>query len=255
MENFNNNVKQKISNLKNLNKDQIINIVLMALAAIVFVVLVVYFYKDITKDKTEVEEENMEVPVSTENTTIPPTIESTTTPNTPATPTTPAPTTTSAENKAKFSTAMANASKAFNKGEYPKAIDYYNEALKYMKTDTAYSGLFNTYGAQGDWVKAKTALDAAITINPLFTDYWTSKLTMMDEKTDATFASLKKVYTEGLTKVDGKTKINLVTHFARIAEANGEDNEAVALFTYAKQVHPANASVYDQEISRINGLK
>lgn len=254
MENFNNNLKQKLSNFKNLGKDQIINIILMALAVIVFVVLVVYFYKDITKDKVEIEEENLEVPVSTENITIPSTTEPATTINAPA-PTTPVSTTTSAENKTKFNTAMANASKAFNKAEYPKAIDYYNEALKYMKSDTVYSGLFNTYGAQGDWVKAKTAIDTAITLNPSFTDHWTSKLTMMDEKTDATFESLKKVYTEGLTKVDGKTKINLVTHFARIAEGNGEDNEAVALFTYAKEVHPANASIYDQEIARINGLK
>lgn len=155
------------------------------------------------------------------------------------------------ENKTKFNTAMKNAVTAFNKGDYDSAIKYYKEALSYQDVDTAYSGLFNVYGAQGDWVSAQKALDSAIKLNPQFVDYLESKLTVADEKTEATFQDLKKIYEDGLAKVDPKTKINLVTFFARMAENNNENTEAASLWGYAIEMYPTNKTIYQQEIDRI----
>ena len=153
--------------------------------------------------------------------------------------------------KAKWNTAMDNARKAFGKGEYDQAITFYTEALSYYKTDTGYSGLFVTYSVQNNIDKAKIAIDSAIKLNPLITEYWISKLTFLDEKTAISFADLKRIYEEGLTKVDFRTKINLVTIFARIAEKNSQNSEAISLWEYAKTVYPANASIYQAEIDRL----
>lgn len=156
------------------------------------------------------------------------------------------------ENKLKFNTAMNNAMIAFGKGEYDKSIIYYNEALTFIKSDKAYSGLFITYGAKKDWANAKIAIDKAIELNSLNTDFWIWKMQLLDEQTGTSFIDLKKIYTDGLSKVDPKTKINLVTSFARIAENNGEIEEAIAIWGYAKEIYPVNSLIYQQEIDRLN---
>ena len=156
--------------------------------------------------------------------------------------------------KAKWNKAMDNARTAFGKGEYDKALAFYNEALSYYKTDTGYAGLFFVYSAQNNTEKARAALDSAIQINPKFSEYWKSKLTLLDEKTNISFADLKKIYQDGLAKVDGSTKINLVTHFAGIAESNGQNAEAIAVWEYAKELYPQNSSIYQGEIERLQNM-
>lgn len=155
------------------------------------------------------------------------------------------------DNTAKFNTAMTNARTAFGKGEYPKAIGYYDEALLYSKVDTVYSGLFTVYGAQGEWEKARASLDSAIALNPLYTEYWKWKLTVLDGKTSSSFQDLQKVYEEGLLKGDKRTRVNLVTHFASIAEGNAQKSEAIALWEYAKTLYPQNGVIYQAEIDRL----
>ena len=146
---------------------------------------------------------------------------------------------------------MTNARTAFGKGEYPKAIGYYDEAVLYSKVDTVYSGLFTVYGAQGEWEKARASLDSAIALNPLYTEYWKWKLTVLDGKTASSFQDLQKVYEEGLLKGDKRTRVNLVTHFASIAEGNAQKSEAIALWEYAKQLYPQNGVIYQAEIDRL----
>ena len=156
-----------------------------------------------------------------------------------------------AEITTKFNISMKNARTAFLNKDYPQSIADYKQALTYKNTDTPYAGLFVDYGAQGDWVNAIKALDSAIKINPLFTDYWVSKLTVMDEKTAATYQDLKNVYNEGLLKVDPKTKVNLVTALASIAENRGQISDAIALWSYAKSLYPQNSSIYQAEIDSL----
>lgn len=158
---------------------------------------------------------------------------------------------TTAEINVKFNTAMANARTAFINKDYPQAIVYYNQALSYNKVDTVYAGLFTAYGAQGDWVKAQSAIDSAIKLKPTFTDYWVSKLTVLDEKTPASYQDLKNVYNEGLLKVNPETKIDLITYFATAAEKNGQISDAISLWTYAKTLYPQNSSIYQAEIDRL----
>lgn len=157
--------------------------------------------------------------------------------------------------KAKWNTAMSNARIAFGRGEYDKAIVFYNEALSYYKTDTGYSGLFVVYGAQNNIDQARVAIESAIKLNPLFTEYWISKLSLLDDKTNVSYQDLQKIYSEGLLKVDVKTKINLVTYFAGIAERNGQKGDAISIWEYAKNLYPQNSSVYQGEIDRLQEKK
>jgi len=152
---------------------------------------------------------------------------------------------------AKWNTAMHNAVLASGRGEYDKAISYYNEALSYYKKDTVYSGLFVAYSAKDDKENAQVAIEKAIKLNPFFAEYWKTKLIFLDEKTDTSFADLKRIYEEGLLKVDPATKIDLVTHFAVIAESNWQKSEAIAVWEYAKTLFSENSSIYQAEIDRL----
>lgn len=156
------------------------------------------------------------------------------------------------KNTQKFNEAMQNAQVAFGKGEYDQSIAYYNDALSFRKSDKVYSGLFLSYSALNNVDKARVALDTAIKLNPTYVDYWKWKLSILDDKTGVSFPDLKRVYEEGIVKVDSKTKINLITHFAVIAENNFQKAEAISLWEYAKQINPAKASVYQVEIDRLS---
>ena len=156
--------------------------------------------------------------------------------------------------KIKWETAMKSATSAFGKGDYDRAIAFYNEALSYYKDrDEPYSGLFSVYNVQNNVDQARVAIEAAIRLNPLFTEHWKSKLILLDEKTNVSFADLKKVYEEGILKVDPVTKGNLVVYFASMAGRNGEKAEAVSLWEYAKELYPDNSAIYQAEIDRLQG--
>jgi tetratricopeptide (TPR) repeat protein len=157
-------------------------------------------------------------------------------------------------NTEKFNSTMQNAQIAFGKGEYDKSIALYKEALVYNNSDKVYSGLFFAYSAKNDITNARIALDTAIKMNVGYTDYWKWKLTLLDEKTNVSFADLKRIYEEGMNNVDTLRKFNLVTHFAVIAENNKEIAYAITLWEKAKELYPAKASVYQAEIDRLKAL-
>ncbi|HBR65951.1 TPA: hypothetical protein DEA17_00495 [Candidatus Nomurabacteria bacterium] len=153
--------------------------------------------------------------------------------------------------KAKFNEALKNAREAFVKKEYQKSLDYYNESLKYKNSDISYAGMFSVYSAKGETAKAVEMLDKAIKLNPAYTEYWNWKLIILEEKTSASFADLKKIYEDGLTKVDYRTKVNLVTFFANITERFNQKEEAISLWTYAQELYPENKEIYQKEIDRL----
>lgn len=157
-----------------------------------------------------------------------------------------------AANIERFNASMKNARMAFANGDYKTSLSHYNQALKYKSNDdTAYAGLFTVYGAQENWKDAMNVLDKAIEINPLYTDYWKWKISALDEKMNMEYDGLKNVYDDGLKKVYKGTKINLITHFAGIAERNGEKDDAIAAWEAAKVEHPERASIYQEEINRL----
>lgn len=159
--------------------------------------------------------------------------------------------TVSSDTALKFNTAMSRAQDAFQKKDYARAISFYKEALGYKKSDVVHAGLYTVYSAQSDWIKARSALDIAIQLQPMYVDYWNWKIDLLDEKTSASYQDLKSVYTDALLKVDPKTKINLVTHFARTTENNNQKNEAINLWRYAIDIYPDNAHIYQSEIDRL----
>lgn len=158
-------------------------------------------------------------------------------------------------NDAKFNEYLGLASKDFLSQKYDAAIANLNQALKYKNSDLAYVRISSAYGAKGDFVNALNSINKAIELNPSFTDYWNTKLTILDDKMTTSFEGLKAVYEQGLTKVDSRTKPDLVTNFARIAENNQKIDEAIKAFTYAKEIYPDRASIYQIEIDRLKTLK
>jgi tetratricopeptide (TPR) repeat protein len=153
----------------------------------------------------------------------------------------------------KFNKAMTLARKAFVASHFNEALDQYKKALKYDEDDTAYAGLYTVYAAQGKWVEALSMLDKAIALSVTNTDYYKWKIGLMDEKSDASFGSLRAVYEQALPVVDEKTKINLVTYFAGVAERNGEKSYAITYWKNASSIHPENKTVYQTEIERLEG--
>jgi len=236
--------------MKNMNK-KYINLAIIGLMILILVIAGLMDYrKGIDEDINNIDLENIDDAIKNENEEN---VVSEEVPNentNPETTATPKPVVN--PNTVKFNTALSNGSTAFNAKEYDKAITYFDEALTYNKSDVVYVRLFSAYSAKGNWTKALEMIDQAISVKPSYTDYWIYKLVVMDEKTNATFSELKNIYVDGLTKVDPKTKINLMTNFARIAENNGDKSEAISIWTKAQTVYPENKTVYQAEINRLN---
>jgi len=151
----------------------------------------------------------------------------------------------------KFNQAIIDGDKSFLNKDYQQSIIQYNKSLSYVNSQIAYMRLFNTYNIIGDINKAIEAIDKAIVLKPQFVDYRNTKIQYLDDKTNTSFVDLKATYQDGLTKVDGATKINLVTFFARIAENNGQKAEAISTWEYAIQLYPQNKLIYQAEIDRL----
>lgn len=152
----------------------------------------------------------------------------------------------------KFNALLVSGSKAFMDKNYSLAIKLYNEALALDASDVVYIRLYSVYNAQGDNKKAEEMLNKAIAKNPSYTEYWNTKLIFLDQKTNTSFAELKKIYTDGLSKADSRTKLNLVTVFARIAESNKEYAEAITAWQKAIELYPTSKTAYQAEIDRLN---
>lgn len=153
--------------------------------------------------------------------------------------------------KTQFNTLLAAGSKAYMDKNYSLAIKTYNEALALDPSDVVYIRLFSVYNSQGNVQKAEEMLNKAIAKNPSYTDYWTTKLSFLDEIMKVSFANLKAVYEDGFKKVDPKSKINLVTHFARLAGDNNEKDEAIILWQKAIEINPSAKDVYQAEIDAL----
>ncbi len=211
----------------------------------------VYYSKMSQKDTDEVLNEGEEVVVPGENEVVVPEEKANTE-------TTDTATTTKLEvvpvDNTKFDALLANGSKAFMDKNYSLAIKTYNEALALDASDVVYIRLYSVYNAQGDIKKAEEMLNKAIAKNPSYTEYWNTKLIFLDQKTNTSFDELKKIYTGGLNKVDSRTKLNLVTVFARIAENNKEYAEAITAWQKAIELYPDNKSTYQAEIDRLKTL-
>jgi tetratricopeptide (TPR) repeat protein len=158
-------------------------------------------------------------------------------------------------NDAKFNEYLTLANKSFLDAKYDQAIVELNQALKYKNSDLVYVRISSAYGAKGDFANALSAIDKAISLNPTFTEYWNTKLTILDDKMTTSFEGLKAVYEQALAKVDNRTKPDLVTNFARIAENNQKIDEAISAWNYAKAIYPDRSSIYQAEIDRLKTLK
>ncbi len=223
-----------------LNKDKTRNIII-AVIVLILVVGGIFYYKISQKNTTEVSGEKQEAGTINENKSI--LEENTNIPNN-------TPQIISVDNT-KFDTLLQNGSKAFMDKNYSLAIKIYNEALSLDDSHVVYIRLYSVYNAQGEIKKAEDMLNKAIVKNPSYTDYWTTKLLFLDEKTNMSFVDLKMVYEDGMKKVDSRTKVNLVTVFARIAENKNEKQEAITLWQKAIELHPENKDIYQAEIDRL----
>ena len=156
------------------------------------------------------------------------------------------------QTKELFNNAMRSAQSAYLAKKYPEALASYTKALTYRKSDVVYAGMYTVYVAQGEWVKAITALDNAIALRSGFAEYFKWKIGIMDEHTNASYVELMNVYNTGLESAESNQKINLVTYFAGIAESNNMKDEAIGLWEKAKVMNPEAKDVYQAEIDRLS---
>ena len=225
------------SAMKNMNKEQKVGIIII----IIIVLGLVYF--NVSKKEEVVENTDQKIEENTqellkEETKIP-------VQNTVKTPSA----------KDSFNIAMTKGNTSFSAKRYEEAAVFFKEALNYKDSDTVYIRLFDVYNAQNNIDEARVYLEKAIQKNPAYTEYRTTKLVFLDEKTNISYLDLKKIYEDALPKVDTRTKVNLVTTFARVAEANKQYGEAAFYFGYAKEIYPANAAIFQAEIDRLHTLK
>lgn len=150
-----------------------------------------------------------------------------------------------------FNDIINEAQEAFIEKNYKIAIDLYNKALDYQKSDTVYSGMFNVYSATGDFFSASKSIDKAIALNPIYPDYYKWKMTLMYEKLNSSFLEIKKIYEQGMSNVSPRAKINLIVHFARIAGDYNQKDEAINLWQEAIKINPVSSDIYQAEIDRL----
>ncbi len=154
-------------------------------------------------------------------------------------------------NQDKFNTALSNARKAQLNKNYALALAFYIEALEYKKSDIVYADLYTLQLLLNDSIKARQAIMTAIELKPDYTEYWKWLLSLEKERFNMPFADLKKIYDEGYAKSLSATKVNLVTHFARMADNMGIYKESIAYWELAVTLNPGNASAYEAEIESI----
>lgn len=147
-----------------------------------------------------------------------------------------------------FDTAIANARQASINRNYAAALEFYIEALSYKKSDIVYADMYTLQLLLNEPVKAKQAVKTAIELKPDYTEYWIWLLTLEREKFNLPFADLKAIYDEGYSKSYDKTRVNLVTHFARIAGDMGMYKEAIAYWQLSVTLNPDNVRAYEEEI-------
>lgn len=157
--------------------------------------------------------------------------------------------------KTLFSKALKEGMDAFNAQDYDKALAAYNQALSINDSDIPYYRIFTVYSAQNQWSNAVESLNKAIGLNPLYTEYWVTKLQVLDEKLGKSLEELKVVYNEGFGKAHSQTKVNMVTVFAGIAEKHGDYSYAISLWEKAIEVYPDSKSIYQAEIDRLQALQ
>lgn len=217
---------------------------LFALAAILVIFSIAYFVRMNKKDTALEEQISPEV----QNEALEPETESQT--KSPEAPVSDI----SIKTNPELSALLEKGNKAFYAKDYTGAIKYYNDALKMQDADFIYARLHSVYSAQGNTVEAINAINKAISKNQLWTEHWVTKLVYLDNQTKTSFDELKSIYTDGLTKVDSRTKPNLVTTFARIAEGNGMKDEAIAAWQKAIELYPTNKAIYQAEIDRLKSI-
>ncbi len=154
----------------------------------------------------------------------------------------------------RFDEAIASAQVAMLNKQYDKAISMYTIALNNKKSDIAFSGMFNAYAALNDWKNAEESLNSAISLNPLNPEMWKNKLTLMNEKTNATYDDLQKTYDQGMKIIPIDSRIDLVTHFARISENKDRISDSIKLWRLAIQLYPDNKKAYQSEIDMLSKL-
>ena len=156
------------------------------------------------------------------------------------------------ETKELFNTAMRSGQNAYLAKKYPEALASYTKALTYKKSDVVYAGMYTVYSARGEWTKAITALDNAISLRSGFVEYYKWKIGIMDEHTNASYVELVKVYNAGLEKSESSQAVNLVTYFAGVAERNQMIDDAKGLWEKAIIMNPEAKTVYQAEIDRLS---
>lgn len=139
------------------------------------------------------------------------------------------------------------------KNDYKTALNYFNQAVALQKNDRIYRSLYSTYLALGDYENARKSIKNSVSFNSGIPNNWVEYASFENNYMKSSFDVVSKIYQDALKAT--KENIDVLTSYSAYLTENKKYAEAITYLEKAKLAKPANASIYQSEIDRLNTLK
>ncbi len=145
------------------------------------------------------------------------------------------------------------AEQSFGLGLLEQSKNYYYKVLNLdLNNEAALVGLAVVYNDAGKYQEALNNLDIAIKINPKNYNLWVQYIGIK-KASGVSNERLTEIYNDALKATERYPDI--LTSFAKFQEEIGNISQAIALWQEVSKVNPSGASLYKQEITRLQKLK
>jgi tetratricopeptide (TPR) repeat protein len=137
-------------------------------------------------------------------------------------------------------------------GQLQKSEDMYNLVLKSdPKNEQALVGLSLIFSDAGDLDGTRRVIKTALDSNPNNPDIWLRYIEL-SQTGGSTKQEISDLFSQALEKTGNA--IDILTRDAEFQEQNGNIAQAIVLWKEAAKKYPDNASVYEQEIHRLEKI-
>lgn len=150
----------------------------------------------------------------------------------------------------RFQVFMTLASEYAPIGEWGKAREYYLQAAKLFPNEpTPWYAVSLLEVKMGDYVAARTHIDAAIKAGPTNPEYWRAKIDLARYNLHITPTEMNTLLADALAATS--ENLDIVSYKAQYLADQGDLLGAVQAWKLAKERNPSGAAVYDAEIKAI----
>jgi tetratricopeptide (TPR) repeat protein len=138
-------------------------------------------------------------------------------------------------------------------GEYENARDYLLKATRILPDNaTAWSQLFVIENLMHAYEQAEKHIIKAIEINPTNSQFWGWRLELERDSLKLSKEELEKNFQDALRQTGEHADI--LALYAKFLESNNDLSGAVQQYKKAIEKNPANKTIYEAEITRIQNL-